>query len=70
MSSYVLELSKLSPLCQPGRYISFLPGGPVSSLVNIATSIPPWEHRLSFGKALSLPVSGRYMATLLAPSFT
>ena len=66
----LLELSKLSPLCQPGRYISFLPGGLVSSLVNIATSIPPREHRLSLGKAFSLSVAGRYMATLLSPSFT
>lgn len=66
----VPQLSKLSPLSQPGRYHSFLPGGPVSSLVNIATSIPPREHRLSLGKAFSLLVLGRCRATLLTPSLT
>lgn len=46
----VPELPELCPLCWPGIYISFVPGVPVFSLVNIATTIPPWEHHLASGR--------------------
>lgn len=46
----VPELPELCLLCQPGIYISLVPGVPVFSLVNIETTVPPWVHHLAPGR--------------------